>query len=89
LGCVNTKNWYNEAMTISLTDELDAYVEAEVRSGRYKTNSEVIRAGLRALAEQQSHTWLREGLEALNRGDKVEARSVVNRLRNRLKQPIA
>lgn len=76
-------------MTISLTPEFDEYVENQVKSGRYKSNSEVIRAGLRALADQDLRSWLQEGLDALERGDRVEAKATIERLRKRLKQPTA
>lgn len=38
---------------VSLTDELDRFVAANVESGRYENASEVIRAGLRALEERE------------------------------------
>ena len=45
---------------INLTDHFDRFVADQVRTGRYKNASEVLRAGLHLL-EQQS----REGLEKL------------------------
>lgn len=36
---------------VSLTDELDSYVEQSVRSGHYDSASEVIRAAIRALRQ--------------------------------------
>jgi antitoxin ParD1/3/4 len=36
---------------VSLTDELDAYVEQSVQSGHYDSASEVIRAAIRALMQ--------------------------------------
>ena len=39
-------------MDISLTSELASFVEGEVRSGRYTSSSELVRAGLRLLAQQ-------------------------------------
>ena len=71
-------------MTISLTPELEKFVEDQVNTGRYKSNSEVIRAGLRSLADQELKTWLQEGLDALDRGEKVEANAAVARIRERL-----
>lgn len=42
-----------KTMNISLTPELKASVEARVRSGHYGNASDVIRAGLRALAREE------------------------------------
>ncbi len=41
-------------MNVSLTPELAKFVEKEVESGLYQTASEVVRAGLRRLKEDQS-----------------------------------
>lgn len=38
-----------DALTVSLTPELNAFIHAQVASGRYHTASEVVRAGLRLL----------------------------------------
>lgn len=38
-----------DALTVSLTPELAAFIQAQVASGRYHTASEVVRAGLRLL----------------------------------------
>ncbi|MEI6351332.1 MAG: type II toxin-antitoxin system ParD family antitoxin [Verrucomicrobiota bacterium] len=56
-------------MNVSLTPELEKFVQTEVNSGLYQTASEVIRAGLRRLKEDQQsrqHTTprTREELEA-------------------------
>jgi len=40
-------------MNVSLTPELEKFVQSEVTSGLYQTASEVIRAGLRRLKEDQ------------------------------------
>jgi antitoxin ParD1/3/4 len=37
---------------VSLTPELEAFVDGQVASGRYQTASEVVRAGLRLLQAQ-------------------------------------
>jgi antitoxin ParD1/3/4 len=39
-------------MNISLTVELEGFVEKKVKTGRYQSASEVIRAGLRLLEER-------------------------------------
>ena len=59
-------------MTISLTPELDGFVQRQVASGRFASSSEVIRAGLRLLEDQEREkevkrealrAWLRESLD--------------------------
>ena len=40
------------SQNVSLTPELDRFIQAQVASGRYQTTSEVIRAALRLLEEQ-------------------------------------
>jgi putative addiction module CopG family antidote len=40
-------------MNVSLTPELEKFVQSEVSSGLYQTASEVIRAGLRRLKEDK------------------------------------
>ncbi|UAK25283.1 type II toxin-antitoxin system ParD family antitoxin [Sphingomonas nostoxanthinifaciens] len=37
---------------VALTRELDAYIQAQVSSGRYSSSSEVVRSGLRLLMER-------------------------------------
>ena len=39
-------------MNVSLTPELETFVEQKVKTGRYQSASEVIRAGLRLLEER-------------------------------------
>lgn len=48
---------------INLTPELDKYVDRRIREGRYANASEVLRAGLRALEEDEKEDQAR--LEAL------------------------
>jgi antitoxin ParD1/3/4 len=64
--------WYTGGVTISLTPELDTFVQRQVKSGRFASSSEVIRAGLRLLEDQEREkeakrealrTWLRESLD--------------------------
>jgi putative addiction module CopG family antidote len=40
------------AISVSLTEHLDSFVKSELAAGRYRTASEVVRAGLRLLEEQ-------------------------------------
>jgi len=48
---------------IHLTNELDQFVADSIKSGRYENASEVIRAGLRALAQSEAED--RAKVEAL------------------------
>jgi antitoxin ParD1/3/4 len=41
-------------MNVSLTPELEAFVEAVVKSGRYGSASEAVREGLRLLQEREA-----------------------------------
>lgn len=43
----------NRTMNVPLTPELKAFVERRVRSGMYDDGSDVVRAGLRALAREE------------------------------------
>ncbi len=86
-------------MNISLTPELAKFVEKEVESGLYQTASEVVRAGLRRLKEDQSarlphppktleelETQLLQSIDRLERGEGVEGAEVFRNLRKRIKK---
>lgn len=55
-----------KTMNVSLTPELEAYVTDRVASGRYRSNSEVLRAAIRLLQDQ-------EVSEAVPRSDAMPA----------------
>ena len=68
-------------MNISLTPELDTFVETQVNSGLYHSASEVIREGLRLLKERDAlqeirreelRKQVREGFAQIERGDSLE-----------------
>jgi antitoxin ParD1/3/4 len=40
---------------VNLTPELNAFVDGQLKAGRYQNASEVVRAGLRALELEQDH----------------------------------
>jgi Bacterial antitoxin of ParD toxin-antitoxin type II system and RHH len=48
--------WYSTSMNIFLTHDLEQFVTAKVKSGRYTSASEVIRAGVRLLVERDGVT---------------------------------
>lgn len=51
--------------SISLGDYFDEFVQTQIASGRYKNVSEVIRAGLRLLEDEESKTnLLRKAIQA-------------------------
>lgn len=54
-------------MNISLTKPLEEFVQTKVDTGMYASASEVIRAGLRALVEQEL-SRNKVGLEEANQG---------------------
>ncbi len=83
-------------MNISLTRELESFVNKEVKSGLYQSASEVIRAGLRRLKEEKERGLpftvssleeleekLSEGVEQLNRGEGLPGEAVFAELRKR------
>jgi antitoxin ParD1/3/4 len=85
-------------MNVSLTPELKQFVEKEVEAGLYQTASEVVRAGLRRLKEDQSarapktpttlaelEAQLLESAARLDRGEGVDGEAVLRRLRKRMK----
>ena len=86
-------------MNISITPELEKFVEQEVKSGLYQSASEVIRAGLRRLKEDKERKprfmvssqaeleeKLLEGIEQLDRGEGIPAEQVFAELKARRAQ---
>lgn len=79
-------------MNISLTPELEAFVQKQVESGLYHSQSEVIREGLRLLKRFNDHSeeyklWLNEqiaiGLDSLDNGQSLTAEGARDRIRNK------
>ncbi|HEY7392969.1 MAG TPA: type II toxin-antitoxin system ParD family antitoxin [Bryobacteraceae bacterium] len=70
--------------SVTLTDELNRFIDAEVKSGRFSNASEVVREGLRLMEtrerdERNKLAWLRqavkEGLDQVSRGEGIEIAS--------------
>ena len=79
-------------LNISLTPELDRFINARVASGRYQSASEVVREGLRLLEEREEHrqTALQElrqliavGLEEAKRGELLDGEQVMAEMMRR------
>lgn len=86
-------------MNVSLTPELEKFVEKEVSSGLYQTASEVVRAGLRRLKEDQEarlpvapstieelESQLLRSVERLDRGEGIGGEESLRRIRRKMKQ---
>ncbi len=86
-------------MNVSLTPELKKFVLKEVNTGLYQTASEVIRAGLRRLKEDQQvrqsktpqtlaelEEQLLQSVVRLDRGEGVDGEKVFRRLRKRINE---
>ncbi len=76
---------------VSLTNELDSYIEQSVRSGHYDNASEVVRAAIRALKQSELEDQAKvealkvaiaEGLE----GPYLDGPTVIAEMRERIRQ---
>ena len=56
-------------MTVDTGEELRGFVESLVESGNYKTNSEVVRDGLRLLQEKQAESKLETLRKLIDEGE--------------------
>lgn len=69
--------------SISLGNYFDQFVNSQVSAGRYKNVSEVIRAGLRLLEDEESKVIaLREAIKKGNESGLVEDFDPVQNLKN-------
>jgi len=74
-------------MNVSLTPELEQFIADKVATGRYSSASEVVRAGLRILEEEEKWlTYAREkvahGLEDMKAGRIVDGETAMARIRD-------
>lgn len=83
-------------MNVSLTPELEEFVNQKVQSGRYSTASEVIREGLRLLehrekvssqpsfsTESDLKALLLAGIQSMENGNTVDGNAAVERLKKK------
>jgi antitoxin ParD1/3/4 len=73
-------------MNVSLTPELEKFVQSRVSSGRYQTASEVVREGLRLLEEREAalrelRARIRRGAEQAERGEFIDGETVFEEIR--------
>lgn len=74
-------------MNVSLTDELEKFVDGKVESGLYNNASEVVREGLRLLKENDEfRTRVRESVERgwAQAGQLVDGPKAMAEIRERL-----
>src|SRR5712692_7790287 len=93
--------WYPSDMAnrttvnISLTPELDAFLQSRVKSGRYQTTSEVVREALRLLQRQEKErdeafkqlkAKLERGSAQAERGELLDGDEVFEELRELIEE---
>ncbi|OYD98110.1 CopG family transcriptional regulator [Nostoc sp. 'Peltigera membranacea cyanobiont' 210A] len=79
-------------MNISLTTELEQFIQSQVASGKYTSSEEVILAGIRLLEEwehidkgrfEELQREIMIGVEQLDRGERLEGTEVIEQLRQK------
>ncbi|MBA3973027.1 MAG: type II toxin-antitoxin system ParD family antitoxin [Candidatus Solibacter sp.] len=82
-------------MNISLTPELEAFLQSRVRSGRYLSSSEVVREALRLLEQREQEreaalaelkAKLKRGAAQARQGELLDGDNVFDELRGLLKE---
>ena len=78
------------SMNVSLTPELEQFVQSRVASGRYQTAREEVREGLRLLEEREQtresaleglRAKIRRGIEQADRGEVLDGDTVFEEIR--------
>jgi antitoxin ParD1/3/4 len=86
---------HRTTVNISLTPELDAFLQGRVQSGRYQTTSEVVREALRLLERQEQErdqafqrlkARLDQGVAEAERGELLDGDEVFEELREMLEE---
>jgi antitoxin ParD1/3/4 len=82
-------------MNVSLTPELESFVQTKVKNGRYNSASEVVREALRLLGDHEKaraaqleefQSGLDRRLASLDRGKGVEGEGVFSEIRRKSKE---
>lgn len=82
-------------LNVSLTPELDAFVQDTVKSGRYQSASEVVRDALRRLQDEfdarqraidRFNAEVEIGCEQIRRGEVVDGETVFRELQRRISE---
>jgi antitoxin ParD1/3/4 len=82
-------------MNVSLTPELEQFVQTKVQTGRYNSASEVVREALRLLEDHEQaraaqlagfNQELRRRIESLDRGERADPAEVRNHLQKKSKE---
>lgn len=70
--------------SVALSPYFEEFIQSQIKSGRYNNTSEVIRAGLRALEEQENQSKLAALqtaiVDGINSGESKDAKTVFGRL---------
>jgi antitoxin ParD1/3/4 len=86
---------HRTTVNVSLTPELDAFLQSRVKSGRYQTTSEVVREALRLLerhererdeALQQLKMKLEKGAAQAESGELLDGDEVFDELREMIEE---
>ena len=86
---------HRTTVNVSLTPELDAFLQNRVKSGRYQTTSEVVREALRLLERQerereealyQLKANLEKGAAQAERGELLDGDEVFDELREMIEE---
>jgi antitoxin ParD1/3/4 len=82
-------------VNVSLTPQLDAFLQSLVKSGRYQTTSEVVREALRLLQRQEKEwdeafkqlkTKLERGAAQAKRGELLDGDQIFEELRELIEE---
>ena len=86
---------HRTTVNISITPELDAFLQSRVDSGRYQTTSEVVREALRLLERQEKErdeaflqlkARLEKGAAQAERGDLLDGDQAFDELREMIEE---